>query len=220
MTSSKIRSIWRPCSAIFRLSIPRHSYQIPLRTQAFSLYRYVTGKFSCWYELVENLLDSLSDWWKFFGAISIERKTEIRSFLCRVDCSTGRLQNEWRLRPSDAYPSINRPTLLLPSHSFFLQVPFVHPPFLLLGLSSYIFLECRRRGSAGRLRRRLGSGGAATTHVTALGPGGCHPRGRPGHSRTPARTLQSLKSNWEVCVCVCLEFAIPLPSRATTGRRG
>ena len=56
------------------------------------------------------------------------------------------------------------------SHSF----PLL---FLLLCLPSYIFLECRRRRAAGRLRRRLGSGGAATTPGTALGPGGCHGRG-------------------------------------------
>ena len=35
---------------------------------------------------------------------------------------------------------------------------------------------------------------------TALGPGGCHPRGRPGLSRAPARTPQSPKSHWEVWV--------------------
>ena len=33
---------------------------------------------------------------------------------------------------------------------------------------------------------------------TALGPGCCHPRGRPGLSRAPARTPQFLKSHWEV----------------------
>ena len=38
----------------------------------------------------------------------------------------------------------------------------------------------------------------ATTPRTALGPGGCHPRGRTGLSRTPARTPQSPKSHWEV----------------------
>ena len=35
---------------------------------------------------------------------------------------------------------------------------------------------------------------------TALGPGGCHPRGRPGLSRAPAHTPQSPKSHWEVWV--------------------
>ena len=62
------------------------------------------------------------------------------------------------------------------------------------------FLKCRRRGAAGRLRRRFGSGGAATTPGTALGPEGCHPRGRPGLSRAPARTPQSPKSHREVWV--------------------
>ena len=33
-----------------------------------------------------------------------------------------------------------------------------------------------------------GAGGAATTPGTVLGSGGCHPRGRPGLSRAPART--------------------------------
>ena len=83
-------------------------------------------------------------------------------------------------------------TLFLPSNSF---LP------ILLFLILFIFfptLECRRRGAAGRLRCRLGSGGAATTPGTALGPGGCHPRGRPGLSRAPARKPQSPKSYWEV----------------------
>ena len=53
---------------------------------------------------------------------------------------------------------------------------------------SYPFLECRKQGAAGRLRCRLGSGGAATTPGTILGPGGYHPRGRPGLPRAPART--------------------------------
>ena len=77
---------------------------------------------------------------------------------------------------------LSNPTLFLPSDSF---LP------ILLFLILFIFLptsECRRRGVAGRLRCRLGSGGAATIPGTALGPGGCHPRGRPGLSRAPART--------------------------------
>ena len=79
------------------------------------------------------------------------------------------------------------------SHSSLPPIPL----FLILLPSSYPFLECRRRGAAGRLRRCLGSGGA-TTPGAALGPGGCHPRGRPGLSRAPARTPQSPKSHWEV----------------------
>ena len=55
--------------------------------------------------------------------------------------------------------------------------------FLILRHPSYSFLECRRRGAMGRLGRCFGSGGAATTPGAALGPGGCHPRGRPGLSR-------------------------------------
>ena len=70
---------------------------------------------------------------------------------------------------------------------------------LLPSLPSFL-LECRRRGAAGRLQRRLGSGGAATMPGTAPGPGGCYPRGRPGLSRAPARTPQSPKSHWEVWV--------------------
>ena len=77
------------------------------------------------------------------------------------------------------------------SFKFHIVSPFQlissYPPlphfFILLPTS-----ECRRRGATGRLRRRLGSGGVATTSGTALGPGGCHPRGRPGLSRAPART--------------------------------
>ena len=85
-------------------------------------------------------------------------------------------------------------TLFLPSNSF---LP------ILLFLILFIFLptlECHRRGAAGRLRCRLGSGVAATTPGTALGPGGCHHRGRPGLSLAPARTPQSPKSYWEVWV--------------------
>ena len=55
-------------------------------------------------------------------------------------------------------------------------------------------LECRKRGAAGRLRRRLGSGGTVTTPGTALGPGGCHPRGRPLLSRAPACAPQSRRA--------------------------
>ena len=38
-------------------------------------------------------------------------------------------------------------------------------------------------GGEPRAGSGAGSGGAATTPGTALGPGGCHPRGRPGLSR-------------------------------------
>ena len=85
-------------------------------------------------------------------------------------------------------------TLFLPSDSF---LPILLFLILFISLPTS---ECRRRGAAGRLRCRLGSGGAATTPGTALGPGGCHPRGRPGLSRAPARTPQSPKSHWEVWV--------------------
>ena len=101
----------------------------------------------------------------------------------------GRFRSGWRLRPMLS--------LLLGS---FPPIPHFLPPVpfpLILLLPSYPFLECRRRGAAGRLRRCLGRG-AATTPGTALGPGGCHPRGRPGLSRAPARTPQSPKSHWEV----------------------
>ena len=66
--------------------------------------------------------------------------------------------------------------------------------FLVLRHPSYSFLEWRGRGTTGRLGRRFGSGGAATTPGTALGPRGCHPRGRPGLSRAPARTPQHPKT--------------------------
>ena len=70
----------------------------------------------------------------------------------------------------------------------------------------YSFLECGRRGAAGRPRRRLGGGPrgeAATTPGTALGcpgGGGSRPGGRPGLSRAPAHTLLSPKSHWGVGV--------------------
>ena len=86
---------------------------------------------------------------------------------------------------------------LSPSHS----PPTLLPLLILLFLiHPSPFREWHRRGAAGRLRRPLRSGGAATAPGTVLGPGGCHPRGRPGLSRAPARTPQSPKSHWEVWV--------------------
>ena len=57
------------------------------------------------------------------------RPTPLASSQQLADCSTGRLQNEWRLRLSDAYPHINRPTLLLPSHSLFPPSPICSSSF-------------------------------------------------------------------------------------------
>ena len=54
--------------------------------------------------------------------------------------------------------------------------------------------------ATGRLRHPLGGRGAATTPGTALDPGGCHRRGRPGLSRAPTCTPQSSKSILEVWV--------------------
>ena len=107
-----------------------------------------------------------------------------------VDCSEG--GQKWRLRPSSAsfLDSVGRSRL---------RSPFPSPSpliliFLILRHPSYSFLEWRGRGATGRLGRRFGCGGAATTPGTALGPGGCHPRGRPGLSRAPARTSQHLNT--------------------------
>ena len=72
----------------------------------------------------------------------------------------GRLWNGWRLRPMDTSLSINR---LLPSGSSHF-IPHRSPsslppaPLSLILLPSYPFLECRRRGAVGWLRRCLGSG--------------------------------------------------------------
>ena len=103
-----------------------------------------------------------------------------------VDCSVGfRTGGACGLRMLAFYRSV--PSFpLSPSHS-----PPTLPPLLIL-----LFLthrpspsrECRRRGAAGQLRRRLGSGGAATTPGTALGPGAATPEAGPGSpAPRPAR---------------------------------
>ena len=81
-------------------------------------------------------------------------------------------------------------TLYFPLHSFLPSSAPLILLFLILRHPSYSFLEWRERGATVRLGRRFGSGGAATTPGTALGPAGCHPRGRPVLSRAPARTPQ------------------------------
>ena len=82
-----------------------------------------------------------------------------------------------RVLASDFTPSF--PThLFLPSSSLF-----------------FVILPTPSQNAAGGEPRAgsdaaSGAGGAATTPGTALGPGGCHPRGQPGLSRAPARTPQ------------------------------
>ena len=85
----------------------------------------------------------------------------------------------------------------LPSAPFPKSTPS-YPP---LPDTSSSFLPLPRVPQAGsrRLAQTLPrERGAATTPMTALGPGGCHPKGRPGLSRAPACTPQSPKSHWEV----------------------
>ena len=124
-----------------------------------------------------------------------------------VDCSVGfRTGGTCSLQMLAFYRSV--PSLpLSPSHSPLTLLPLLILLFPIHCPSS--FRECRRRGAAGRLRRRLGSEGAATTPGTAPGPGGCHSRGRPGLSRAPARTphysnmpptgLRDAGGIWSVC---------------------
>ena len=93
----------------------------------------------------------------------------------------------WRLWPSRASFRLH---FFLPNSSPLTLL------FLILRHPSYSFFEWRGRGATGRLGRRFGSRGATTMPGTALGPGGCHPRGQPPR---PARP-QSPKCHWAAWV--------------------
>ena len=88
---------------------------------------------------------------------------------------------------SPTYPALTSPHQLVPS-----RPPLPH--------SLSFLLRVPQAGSHRPPQTPLWSGVAAITPGTALGPGGCHPRGRPGLSRAPASTSQSPKSHWEVWV--------------------